>query len=520
MPVAGLVKRNLYRDSVALMALSTRLAEAPGVVQASVVMGTPANVEILLATGLMSSELDGTGPNDLLIAVEASDDGTLAAALAHAEALLQAASTGYGRVTAGDAAPPRTVASAVRARPDANVALVSVPGDYAAAEASAALRQGLHVFLFSDNVPLEEEVTLKAYAEERGLLVMGPDCGTALVGGAPLGFANAVRRGSIGIVASSGTGLQEVSSLIHRYGEGVSHALGTGSRDLSAEVGGRSFLAALDGLADDADTRVLVLIAKPGAPAVQERVYRRLSEIDTPTVLFFLGQPAVVPPDLDVTVAANLEHAARCAVALARGEAIPSSEEIARTAAELADRLLIGLDHGQRRVVGLYAGGTLAQEAAAAIARALDADGVPHGSEPGSVLDLDGHLVLDLGDDAYTRGRPHPLIDARLRNERLVAEASAGGVALFLLDVILGFGSHPDPAAALGPALEQARAAASGRQGTPRFLISMTGTEDDPQEFEAQRQAFEELGAIVAPSSSVAALAAGLVARALRDRRR
>ena len=516
-PVTGLVKRNVYRDSVALMALSTRLAEAPGVIQASVVMGTPANIEILEATGLLSAELQGAGPNDLLIAVETADAEALDAALAAADALLQAASSGAGRAATVDMAPPRTVESAARSRPDANIALVSVPGEYAAAEASAALRRGLHVFLFSDNVPIEEEVALKTFAEERGLLVMGPDCGTALVGGAPLGFANNVRRGSIGIVASSGTGLQEVSSQIHGLGEGVSHALGTGSRDLSAEVGGRSFLAALDQLAADPDTRVLALIAKPGAPDVQARVYRRLAEIAKPIVLFFLGQPAEVPRDLDVTVAANLEHAARCAVALARGEQPPPSDAIEQAATELSARLLEGLIPGQSRIVGLFAGGTLAQEAAAAIARALGAAGVPQGDEPGSMLSLDGHSVLDFGDDAYTRGRPHPLIDARLRNERLIAEAGDGRVALFLLDVILGYGAHPNPAAALRPALERARAATASRGQTLRALVSVTGTEDDPQGYAAQRRLFEEMDVVVAPSSSVAALCAGRVARALRE---
>ena len=520
MPVAGLVKPNTYRDSVALMALSTRLAATPGVVQASVVMGTPANVEILAATGLLSPAHEGAGPNDLLIAVEGRETDSLDAALAAAEALLQAAPPRAGLATAGGVAPPRTVASAVRARPDANIALVSVPGEYAAAEASAALREGLHVFLFSDNVPLEDEVALKAFAEARGLLVMGPDCGTALVGGAPLGFANAVRRGPIGIVASSGTGLQEVSSQIHRLGAGVSHALGTGSRDLSAEVGGRSYLTALDALAADPETRVLVLIAKPGAPAVQERVYRRLAEVGRPTVLFFLGQPAAVPRDLNLAVADNLEHAARCAVALARGHATPASDEIAHAAAELGERLLDGLGPARHRIVGLYAGGTLAQESVQAIARALGADGVPHGDEPGSLLDVGGHIVLDLGDDAYTRGRPHPLIDAQLRNERLAAEARAGGVALFLLDVILGYGAHADPAAALRPALEQARAVAGANGETARVLVSLTGTDDDPQDYAMQRRAFEDMGVVVGQSSSVAALAAGHVAQALRERNR
>jgi FdrA protein len=517
--VAGSVQPNTYRDSVALMALSTRLAEAPGVVQASVVMGTPANREILEATGLLAPELREAGPNDLLIAVEAGDEDAARAALALAEGMLKAAPStpSGGGTSAGTIAPPRSLASALRARPDANIALISVPGEHAAAEASAALRLGLHVFLFSDNVPLEDEVALKRDAAARGLLVMGPDCGTALVAGAPLGFANRVRRGRIGIVASSGTGLQEVSCLIHRIGEGVSHALGTGSRDLTAEVGGRTYLAALDALAADPGTEVVLLVGKPGAPDVQARVYERLARLGKPAVLFFLGRAAPVPEGLGVAAAASLEHAARCAVALAREEAVPSPAATDEAAAALADRLLDGLRADARRIVGLYAGGTLAQEAAWAVASALGRDDTPHGDAPGAVLDLDGHLILDLGDDAYTRGRPHPLIDPRLRNERLIAEAARGDVALVLLDVILGYGAHADPAGALRPALERARAAAGDRP--PRVLAAITGTEDDPQGYAAQRRALEGLGVTVAPSTSVAARAAGLVARRLREGR-
>ena len=295
MPTAGLLKPRTYRDSVALMVLSSALSEADGVTQASAMMATPANVEILQATGLFADAFAGAGPNDLCVAVEARDDASLTVALAQAETLLAAAgSSGPGRsggLSGGGDAPwrPRTLRGAVQARPDANVALISVPGEHAAVEARAALLAGLHVFLFSDNVPLAEEIALKHLASERGLLVMGPDCGTALIGGVPLGFANAVRRGPIGVVGSSGTGLQEVTSLIHRLGGGVSHAIGTGSRDLYAEVGGVSFLAAVDALAADPGTRVLVGIAKPGASEVEQQVLARLAASGKPAVVYFLG---------------------------------------------------------------------------------------------------------------------------------------------------------------------------------------------------------------------------------------
>jgi FdrA protein len=543
-PTAGLVKQRTYRDSVALMVLSSTLSEAAGVLQASAMMATPANVEILRATGLFADDFDAAGPNDLCIAVEARDEPSLTAALAAAERLLAAGGGGshgggFGGTSGGENAwRPRTLRGAVQARPDANVALISVPGDYAALEARQALLAGLHVFLFSDNVPLPEEIALKRLAAERDLLVMGPDCGTALIGGAPLGFANAVRRGAIGVVGSSGTGLQEVTSLIHRLGGGVSHALGTGSRDLYAEVGGFTFLAAVDALAADPETRVLVAIAKPGDAAVERQVLERLAASGKPAVVYFLGgtgKPLPIamgrgagsstPPlhrngegagGWNFHVAADLEHAARLAVALARGEAPPGPTDSAEADA-VAHEIVAAAGPTQRAVRGLFAGGTLAQEAAAAISRALGAASPDIIQRPGEVLRLGAHSILDLGDDAYTRGRPHPLIDPRLRNAELITQAGSGEAALFVLDVILGTGSHADPAGALGPALAQARAATEGAGGVFQVLASLCGTEDDRQGYARQRAALEASGVRVMRSSSMAAAVAGKVATLLTE---
>ena len=532
MSIAGLVKPNTYRDSVALMVLSTALMESDGVVQASAMMATPANVEILRATDLFDVAFAAAGPNDLCIAVEARDASTAQAALAEAERLLAEAgrTAGAGHVGATSAAwRPRTLRRAVRVRSDANVALVSVPGEYAALEARQALLAGLNVFLFSDNVSLGDEVRLKQLAAERGLLVMGPDCGTALIAGAPLGFANAVRRGSIGVVGSSGTGLQEVTSLIHRLGEGVSHAIGTGSRDLHAEVGGLSFLASVDALAADPQTQVLVAIAKPGDPGVEQRVLARLTASGKPVVVYFLGGTSGPHPPTpsplrgrggERLVAADLEHAARCAVALVRGEQAPPPGD-AGEADEVAREIVAGLAPGQLAVRGLFAGGTLAQEAATAISRApgMKGGGVA-GARPGEVLRHGPHSVIDLGDDAYTRGRPHPLIDPRLRNAELVEQAATGQVALFLIDVILGTGSHPDPAGALGPALSAAREAAALAGARLEVLASLCGTEDDAQGYRRQHAALEAHGVRVALSSSAAAQIAGRVAALIGDVRR
>jgi FdrA protein len=521
-PISGLLKPNTYRDSVALMVLTGALSEADGVVQASAMMATPANVEILQATGLFAPAFADAGPNDLCIAVEAADEPAIQAALARAEELLAAAGGnmgGSGPIGTGGVRKPRTLGRAVHARPDANVALISVPGEYAALEARQALAAGLHVFLFSDNVPLAEEVALKKQAAARGLLLMGPDCGTALIGGAPLGFANAVRRGPIGVVGSSGTGLQEVTSLIHRFGGGVSHAIGTGGRDLYAEVGGRMFLTAVDALAADAETRVLVAIAKPGDTDVEATVLARLATSGKPAVVYFLGAASSSNTKMpgSVVVAADLEHAARCAVALAAGERPPRPPDPSAADA-VARQIVVGLMPGQVAVRGLFAGGTLAQEAAAAIGRALRTPPLAVGpARPGEVLSIGAHSILDVGDDAYTRGRPHPLIDPRLRNAELIAQAQTGEVALFLIDVILGAGTHADPAGALAPALTAARAAAEARGARLEVLASLCGTEDDSQGYRRQLAALEAAGVRVAASSSMAAAVAGQVAALLAE---
>jgi len=523
-PIAGLLKPNTYRDSVALMVLTGALSETDGVLQASAMMATPANIEILQATGLFAPAFAGAGPNDLCIAIEAADDSAMQTALTRADELLAAAGgkAGGSGSAGGIGWQPRTLQRAVQARPDANVALISTPGEYAALEARAALTAGLHVFLFSDNVPLAEEVALKRLATERGLLLMGPDCGTALIGGAPLGFANAVRRGSVGVVGSSGTGVQEVTSLIHRFGGGVSHAIGTGGRDLYAEVGGRTFLAAVDALAADSETRVLVAIAKPGDAAVETKVLARLAASGKPAVVYFLGRVMASGSRMpgNIVVGADLEHAARCAVALAQGEQPPPPPDPAEADA-VARQIVLGLMPGQTAVRGLFAGGTLAQEAAMAIGRAL---GTPLmaplagiGARPGEVLKIGPHSILDLGDDAYTRGRPHPLIDPRLRNGELIAQAQSGKVALVLVDVILGSGSHADPAGALAPALATARAIAEARGVRLEVLASLCGTEDDSQGYRRQLMALESAGVRVMRSSSMAAAVAGRVAALLAE---
>jgi succinyl-CoA synthetase alpha subunit len=507
-----------YRDSVSLMQLSAKLGRLPGIEQASAVMATENNLALLAQAGLRV-DAQGAHPSDLLIVVQ-GEHSALAGAMDEAVRSLNRQSEDTGGETRA-ASRPRSIQMALQTGGDANLALISTPGDYAAAEAMKALRLGLNVMLFSNNVAQDEELALKQYARERDLIVMGPDCGTAIVNGTPLAFANVVRRGPIGAVAASGTGLQQVTVLVDRFGSGISQAIGTGGRDLQREIGGISMLKGLHDLAADPATQVIMLISKPPAAEVAQRVLAEAERAGKPVVVNFLGaDPRSVARD-GVHAVKTLEDAARAAVALTRGDkprasyaeppALPSGLP------KFAD--------SQRYVRGLYSGGTFCYEATLLLGELL-ADVHSNTPTPGTheltdVWGSRGHTLVDLGDEVFTRGRPHPMIDYRLRTERMVKEAEDPRTAVILFDVVLGHGSHMDPASELAPAIQRARTLA-GMQGRQlAFVGQICGTAADPQDLSRQAQALGEAGVVLAESNAQAVrLAAAIVApRAAAARR-
>jgi FdrA protein len=448
------VERGRYLDSVALMRIARRVSELPGVEAAALMIGTPSNKALLAQAALLSPEGEAAEPNDLVIAVRA----------ANVQPALDLAARLMSEPAAEEHQPlprARSLDAALALEPQANLALISVPGEFAGTEARLALERGLHAMVFSDNVSLEDEVSLKRLARERGLLMMGPDCGTALINGAPLAFANVVPRGDIGIVSASGTGLQEVSSLIARLGGGVSQGIGVGGRDLDERIGGMGMLAALDALDADPATRTLVLISKPPAPRVAREVLARVRQSAKRAVVCFLGAD-------EAGVARTLTEAAEAAIER-KLDSVPPA-----------------LPKRRGAVRGLYCGGTLAAEAQLLL-RAAGAPGE----------------CIDLGDDRYTRARPHPMIEPELRNEHIVRALADPEVAVLLFDVVLGYGSHRDPAGVLVQALKGSDKPA---------IASVTGTDADPQCWSRQVARLREAGVHVAPSNAYAAqLAASLL---------
>jgi succinyl-CoA synthetase alpha subunit len=502
--VRGALHRNSYRDSVELMGIAAELESLPGVARAGLVMATPANLAVLAGAGLSAAVPDGAAPSDLIVAIQAADEPAADAALAQAKRLLSAGSdaagtdaTGGGRV-----ALPQTLDEGLAAVSGANLALISTPGTYATAEALKAIKRGLNVFLFSDNVSEADEVMLKREAARRRLLVMGPDCGTAIVAGIPLGFANAVRPGSIGVAAASGTGLQQVTCLIHRFGGGISHAIGTGGRDLHEEVGGATMRAAIERLLADEGTKVVVLISKPPAASVAEAILASIRGASKPVVVNFLGGGAGVALAAGAHPAATFEAAARMATDLAGGLPVErnGSDGLATFDPDLeaqAGAAAAGLRAGAQ-ILGLFSGGSLAGEARLILRELLG---------PGRA-----DRILDLGEDEYTVGRPHPMIDPRLRSEQIEAAGGDPGIGVVLLDIVLGYGSHPDPAGALVPAIEAARGAAVAAGRTIAFVASVCGTDLDPQGLAGQERTLIDAGVHLASSNARAAVLAGRIA--------
>jgi FdrA protein len=522
--VKTLIKPSEYHDSVTLMLVARELGKFPGVIDVGVIMATEANKALLKESGLLTPDVQAATPNDLVIAVSA-EDAIADAALLEAERLLKQKRS----VDESAEFRPRTLRGAVKMNPQANVAVISVAGRYAADEAWDALRRGLHVLLFSDNVSLEDEIALKTYARDHGLLLMGPGAGTAILNGVALGFANVVPSGPVGIVSAAGTGLQEVSTLLAKHGVGITQGIGTGGRDLKEEVGGIMMLEGLKALQADPATKVIALVSKPPSPGVAEAILDQVAQSDKPTVIGFMGDTSLrgVRSTTKQSHLSDKEIASHTALAMtlqetallaanAAGANINAAQMIAREETVLqaqAQELRALLKPEQKYLRGLFSGGTLCYESQVIWRDMLKKpvlSNVPlkHGHQLADSLHSVKHTCIDLGEEEFTVGRPHPMIDNDLRVRRLLQEARDPEVAVIMLDVVIGYGAHPDPASELGPAIRQAKQLAN------RELIvvaSVTGTEQDPQRLSAQVAALKAAGAIVCDSNAVAAKLTGVL---------
>ncbi|MFZ1947359.1 MAG: hypothetical protein WAW06_07405, partial [bacterium] len=520
------IERATYLDSISLMGISRKVSEAAGVKSAMAAMATDTNLLLLKEAGFDPSAAGAVSANDLIIAIDAADGAALEAALALAKLEIaggrevgvgEPGAEAPGAPFAGQSRTPSRpgLGPALRRHPEINLVLISVPGRFAAREAERALAAGRHVMIFSDNVSLEDEKRLKAAAAERSLLMMGPDCGTAIISGVGLGFANHVPRGPVGIVAASGTGAQEVSSILARWNVGISHIIGTGGRDVSAAVGGVMTKMGLRALIDDHATKVIVVISKLPAPEVTQDVLEIASGAGKPCVVSFAGWSGEERRG-SVVFARNLTQAA-VEAATAAGATGHSPDRAPSEEARKLEAAAAALRAPRRYVRGLFSGGTLAQEAVFIMGERITP--ISTNMKLPETLMLDGHsasrghTVVDLGDDAFTRGRAHPMIDQSYRLTRLEREVADPEAAVILLDVVLGYGCNPDPAGEIARALGfsggpsgASRSTGSGAGARmPAVIASICGTRGDPQDYDRQRRELEDAGVVVAETNAVAA---------------
>lgn len=501
------IRSGAYYDSVILMQLQRALAALPAVLDAGVVMGTDANKDILAQIDLLPPDAQAAKPDDLVIVIRAQDEAAALAALSQVDALLTRRKS---IVNQREAYRPQSLETAVQMMPDAMWVLVSVAGRYAAGVAREALLLGRNVFLYSDNVSLDDEIALKQTAAEKGLLVMGPDCGTAIINGVGLGFANKVRRGPVGVVAAAGTGLQQVTARLHQLGSGVTHAIGTGGRDLSDKVGAVTIRQGLDLLSRDPDTQVIVLVSKPPALQVAGTVLQAARLAGKAVVVDFIGYSPPARQVDNLHFVASLDEAASLAVELtAQPQALIADTQ--HPTPQFAPE--------QRYLRGLFSGGTLAYEAQYILQGYLPAvySNAPLNKDYrlANSLVSQEHTIVDLGEDEFTVGRLHPMMDNDLRIRRLKQEATDPQVAVILLDIVLGYGAHPNPASELSPAIAQARALAQEAGRYLEIVAVVTGTDQDPQNMEAQIQQLAEAGARVETSNEAAVRYVGQLLRAL-----
>lgn len=508
------IKKNLYLDSIFLMNATQKIMKLDDVSDAVVVMGTDMNKTLLAEFGAEAAEYGQASPSDLVLSLKVTKPESMDEALALLEEMLHA-KTG----PAGDKAKSYpTLAAALDANCEANLVFISVPGEFAGAEAEKALNKGASVFIFSDNVPLETEVRLKNLAREKDLWVMGPGCGTTVINGISIGMMSSIGRGPIGIVGASGSGIHEIAALIDRGGSGITQAIGTGGRDLSKDVGGITMSRGIQWMLDDEATRVIVLVSKPPHPEVSEKLLKQVQAGGKPTVVFFLGGNELKVPE-GIHRAYTLEEAAAKAVQLAKGETPKAQDHPAMLKAALADKAKAAkakLKPTQKWLRGLYCGGTHNEETILMLKGLLPKIHANVGFGGATLLESAKksveHSLIDIGDEEFTLGKPHPVVEPSILNERLIAEALDPAVAVLVFDLLLGYGANADPVEAISPALETINKTLAKEGRTVALAATITGTDRDPQNYARQCEKLEAFGVAVFPSNAQAAIYAGLIA--------
>lgn len=512
--IKTIIKKNNYWDSIFLMNAAREIMKTKGVIDAVLVMGTDMNKTVLKEVGGLTSEAIAATPNDLIISLDLEDENIAKDVLACLERIISDKDKNQNE----QETVYMSLNKAIDASPEANLVFISVPGEFATQEAKNALNRGLNTFIFSDNVPLEDEVELKKMALEKGLWVMGPGCGTSVINHISIGMMSTIREGNIGIVGASGSGIHEIATLIDRQGFGISQAIGTGGRDLSKEVGGITMIQGINFLENDKSTKVIVLVSKPPALSTAEKIFHLVKKSTKPVVIFFLGGDQQQIKEVGAYGALTLEEAAMKAINLAENETIPSRNFIEKCKielAQLASEEKRKLSVKQKYLRGLFCGGTHSEEASMLLQDMigdlyanLSFGNCQKVTNPHSSIK---NTLIDMGDEEFTKGKPHPVIDPSILKERLWKEGSDPEVAVILFDLFLGYGAHQDPVGTIEETLAALREKAKEEGRYLSIVASVCGSTKDPQGFNEQKRRLEALGVKVLPSNAQTAILSGLI---------
>ena len=507
-----IIKKGVYYDSVFLMNISEEMQKLEGINSVIIVMGTDMNKSVIEELGMSSIESKEATANDLIITLELKNEEVITEVLSHLDEILSKKTTKSNKEQVFSSSE-----MAMAANPGANLVIISTPGEFAASEAKKAVKNGLHAFIFSDNVPIEEEIELKQLGQEKGILVMGPGCGTSIINNVSIGMVSKVSLGSIGIVGASGSGLHEIAVLIDRNGFGISQAIGTGGRDLSDEVGGITMLQGLNFLEQDSQTEVIVLVSKPPAPKTMAKVLKAVASCSKPVVIHFLGGDEKLIKEAGAIPSKTLEDAAYKAMSLLKKEELleAPSQEIIERLKELAAQEKMKLTTKHKYLRGLFCGGTHSEESILILQKELGEIYSNVNFKPSIKLNDSKesykNSLIDMGDEEFTKGKPHPVIDPSILKERLRKEGRDPEVAVILLDVLLGHGAHHDPAGVLTDTLKELKEEAKKDGRYLSIVISICGTDKDPQNLRLQEERFREAGVLVLPTNAQATILSGLI---------
>jgi len=505
MPSGFVIRKNQYYDSVFLMSVNARILKVEGIQQTAVLMGSPANKQLLDDIGIQGLDIDSAQPNDLIVAVIADSMIIVNQVLDNLDVWLNAIQ---------EEAPIshlHTLEDGLAAKSNANLVVISIPGEFAAREARKALDAGLNVFMFSGNVSIDDELKLKQLAKQRGLLVMGPDCGTSIIGGVGIGFANVIRKGGIGAIGAAGTGLQEFTTQVHNHGFGISHAIGTGSHDISDQIGGLTTLAAMDALEEDVNTQVIAIISKPPGAATLKQLLEKFDSCHKPVIGCFLGvEPGIISGKKNLKPARTIDEAVRLATKMFNNptpsEAGSSPNDLKTLSEEKA-----GWSPEQKYLRGILAGGTfcyqsqqILREVGITVYSNNPLDSKNKLMHPDKSIQ---HTLVDMGDEFYMVGKPHPMIDGTMRRQRIIAESHDPQMAVLYLDFILGYNASMDPVGELVDAIDEAKRVYKQRGGSLTVVASICGTKADPQDLTFQVNMLRDAGVLVYDSNAQATAA-------------